>query len=57
MLKNLAYTASMGLLNGVGLPLVAHGQVIGVTLFFAVIMISFPPMTSYYCKVLPIGLP
>lgn len=34
MLKELAYTASMGLLNGVGLPLVAHEQVIGVTFIF-----------------------
>ncbi|MBT6059789.1 MAG: hypothetical protein HOG55_01185, partial [Anaerolineae bacterium] len=30
MLKSLAYTASRGLLNGVGLPLLAHQQVIGV---------------------------
>ena len=34
MLKELTYTASMGLLNGVGLPLVAHGQVIGVIFIF-----------------------
>jgi len=34
MLKELTYTASMGLLNGVGLPLFAHGQVIGVTFIF-----------------------
>jgi len=34
MLKELAYTASMGLLNGVGLPLSAHEQVIGVTFIF-----------------------
>jgi PAS domain S-box-containing protein len=34
MLKDLAYTASMGLLNGVGLPLVAHKQVIGVIFIF-----------------------
>jgi signal transduction histidine kinase len=34
MLKELAYTASMGLLNGVGLPLVTHGEVIGVTFIF-----------------------
>jgi PAS domain S-box-containing protein len=34
MLKELAYTASMGLLNGVGIPLAAHGQVIGVIFVF-----------------------
>jgi PAS domain S-box-containing protein len=34
MLKELTYTASMGLLNGVGIPLAAHGQVIGVTFIF-----------------------
>ncbi|GAB4543340.1 MAG: ATP-binding protein [Anaerolineales bacterium] len=34
MLKELAYTASMGLLNGTGLPLVAHGDVIGVIFIF-----------------------
>jgi len=34
MLKNLAYTASMGLLSGVGLPLVAHEEVIGVIFIF-----------------------
>ena len=34
MLKDLAYTASMGLLNGVGLPLVANKQVIGVIFIF-----------------------
>lgn len=34
MLKNLTYTASMGLLNGVGIPLAAHGQIIGVTFIF-----------------------
>ncbi len=34
LLKELAYTASMGLLNGVGLPLVAHGEVIGVIFIF-----------------------
>ncbi|HMV96657.1 MAG TPA: histidine kinase dimerization/phospho-acceptor domain-containing protein, partial [Anaerolineales bacterium] len=34
MLKNLTYTASMGLLNGTGLPLAAHGQVIGVIFIF-----------------------
>jgi signal transduction histidine kinase len=34
MLKELTYTASLGLLNGTGLPLVAHGEVIGVTFIF-----------------------
>jgi len=34
MLKELAYTASMGLLNGVGLPLVAHRKIIGVIFIF-----------------------
>ena len=34
MLKNLTYTASKGLLNGVGLPLSAHKEVIGVIFIF-----------------------
>src|SRR5512141_1361469 len=34
MLKDLTYTASMGLLNGTGLPLAAHGQIIGVIFIF-----------------------
>lgn len=34
MLKELTYTVSMGLLNGTGLPLAAHGQVIGVIFIF-----------------------
>lgn len=34
MLKDLTYTASLGLLNGTGLPLVAHGEIIGVTFIF-----------------------
>jgi signal transduction histidine kinase len=34
MLKELTYTASMGLLNGVGIPLATHGQVIGVIFIF-----------------------
>jgi len=34
MLKNLTYTASKGLLNGVGLPLPAHEQIIGVIFIF-----------------------
>src|SRR5512133_174139 len=34
MLKELTYTASMGLLNGTALPLAAHDQVIGVIFIF-----------------------
>jgi PAS domain S-box-containing protein len=34
MLKDLTYTASMGLLNGTGIALAAHGQVIGVIFIF-----------------------
>jgi K+-sensing histidine kinase KdpD len=34
MLKELTYTASMGLLNGTALPLATHGQVIGVIFIF-----------------------
>jgi K+-sensing histidine kinase KdpD len=34
MLKELTYTASMGLLNGTALPLAAHGKVIGVIFIF-----------------------
>lgn len=34
MLKELTYTASMGLLNGTGLPLATRGQVIGVIFIF-----------------------
>ena len=34
MLKNLTYTASKGLLNGVGIPLSAHGKLIGVIFIF-----------------------
>src|SRR5512136_2328196 len=34
MLKDLTYTASLGLFNGTGLPLSAHGQVIGVIFIF-----------------------
>jgi signal transduction histidine kinase len=34
MLKDLTYTASMGLLSGVGIPLATHGQVIGVIFIF-----------------------
>ena len=34
MLKDLTYTASRGLLNGTGLPLSAHGRLIGVIFIF-----------------------
>lgn len=34
MLKELTYTASMGILNGTALPLSAHGQIIGVIFIF-----------------------
>jgi K+-sensing histidine kinase KdpD len=34
MLKELTYTATMGLLNGTALPLATHGQVIGVIFIF-----------------------
>jgi signal transduction histidine kinase len=34
MLQDLTYTASLGLLNGTGLPLAANGQVIGVIFIF-----------------------
>jgi len=42
MLKELTYTASMGLLNGTGLPLSAHGRVIGVIFIFR----SYPDLFS-----------
>jgi signal transduction histidine kinase len=48
MLKELTYTASMGLLNGVGLPLVAHGQVIGVIFIFR----SYPDLFTSNDKML-----
>jgi signal transduction histidine kinase len=48
MLKELTYTASMGLLNGVGIPLVAHGQVIGVIFIFR----SYPDLFSANDKLL-----
>jgi PAS domain S-box-containing protein len=47
-LKDLTYTASMGLLNGVGLPLVAHGQVIGVIFIFR----SYPDLFTPNDKML-----
>jgi PAS domain S-box-containing protein len=48
MLKDLAYTASMGLLNGVGIPLAANGQVIGVIFIFR----SYPDLFSTNDKLL-----
>ncbi len=48
MLKELTYTASMGLLNGVGIPLAAHGQVIGVIFIFR----SYPDLFSANDKLL-----
>jgi PAS domain S-box-containing protein len=48
MLKNLTYTASMGLLNGTGLTLVAHGQVIGVIFIFR----NYPDLFSANDKTL-----
>ncbi len=48
MLKELTYTASMGLLNGVGIPLIAHGQVIGVIFIFR----NYPDIFSSNDKLL-----
>ncbi len=48
MLKELTYTASMGLLNGVGIPLATHGQVIGVIFIFR----SYPDLFSANDKLL-----
>lgn len=48
MLKELTYTASMGLLNGVGLPLAAHGQIIGVIFIFR----NYPDLFSSNDKLL-----
>ncbi len=48
MLKELTYTASMGLLNGVGIPLAAHRQVIGVLFIFR----SYPDIFSSNDKLL-----
>ena len=42
MLKDLTYTASMGLLSGVGIPLIAHEQTIGVLFIFR----SYPDLFS-----------
>ncbi len=48
MLKELTYTASMGLLNGVGLRLAAHDQVIGVIFIFR----NYPDLFSLNDKML-----
>ncbi len=48
MLKDLTYTASMGLLNGTGLPLAAHGQIIGVIFIFR----NYPDLFSNNDRVL-----
>ena len=48
MLKELTFTASMGLLNGVGIPLSAHGQVIGVIFIFR----GYPDLFSTNDKLL-----
>jgi PAS domain S-box-containing protein len=48
MLKDLTYTSSMGLLNGVGLPLAAHRQVIGVLFIFR----GYPDLYSANDKLL-----
>jgi signal transduction histidine kinase len=48
MLKELTYTVSMGLLNGVGIPLAAHGSVIGVIFIFR----SYPDLFSANDKLL-----
>ena len=53
MLKELTYTASMGLLNGVGIPLATHGQVIGVIFIFR----SYPDLFSTNDKLLLQSLP
>jgi len=48
MLKELAYSASKGLLNGVGLPLLTHKQVLGVIFIFR----SYPDRFSTNDKLL-----
>jgi PAS domain S-box-containing protein len=48
MLKQLTYTASMGLLNGVGIPLVAHKKIIGVIFIFR----GYPDVFSQNDKLL-----
>jgi PAS domain S-box-containing protein len=48
MLQELTYTASMGLLNGTGLPLATHGQVIGVIFIFR----SYPDLFTENDRIL-----
>ncbi len=48
MLKELTYTASMGLLNGTGLPLAAQGEVIGVIFIFR----NYPDLFTHNDSVL-----
>jgi signal transduction histidine kinase len=48
MLKELTYTASMGLLNGTGLRLATHGQVIGVIFIFR----NYPDLFTQNDKIL-----
>jgi len=48
MLKELTYTASMGILNGTGLPLAAHGQVIGVIFIFR----NYPDLFTHNDRIL-----
>jgi K+-sensing histidine kinase KdpD len=48
MLKELTYTASMGLLNGTALPLATHGQVIGVIFIFR----SYPDLFTQNDRIL-----
>jgi K+-sensing histidine kinase KdpD len=48
MLKELTYTASMGLLNGTALPLAARGEVIGVIFIFR----NYPDLFTHNDRVL-----
>ncbi len=48
MLKELTYTASMGILNGTALPLAAHGQVIGVIFIFR----NYPDLFTHNDRIL-----
>jgi PAS domain S-box-containing protein len=48
MLSQLTYTASMGLLNGVGIPLATHGEIIGVIFIFR----GYPDLYSANDKLL-----
>ena len=43
MLKELTYTATQGMLNGTGLPLATHGQVIGAIFIFRIYPDLFTP--------------